>query len=161
MTEISTAIPTAFPQDFHRLWETRKLLVVELSWPPADTFKNGSRNRWVRARATKAYRAEAAWAGIHALRRSGADAPRWVRAQAVVYATIGVGRRWPDPTNLQTALEPAWDGFQDAGILQNDRGFRLWPIRPHGRAKVGRLVVFVGEIPTGPTAGDPSSPEIL
>lgn len=80
-----------------------------------------------KARATKASRANAKLCAIIALATAGAQPPRWTRAtgQALVYLPKGGRRR--DAENWNAGMKGVVDGFQDAGILTDDRDFHWLP----------------------------------
>jgi Holliday junction resolvase RusA-like endonuclease len=100
-------------------------LTITIPLPPKEV-RNNWRGHWAKkAAAVKQYRSQAAWA---AWREMGSIRwPKWKKASVKVTAYFPTARHL-DPTNLIDALKPAFDGLQDAGVIENDKN--LWPERP-------------------------------
>ncbi len=99
------------------------MLTISLPLPPA-AVKPNARVHWARkAKATKAYRAQACYAA----RLAAPVPPRWAKARMEARAYFKTAR-FPDPGNFMASLKAAEDGLQDAGIIRDDKG--LWPERP-------------------------------
>jgi crossover junction endodeoxyribonuclease RusA len=99
-------------------------LTITLPLPPKEV-RNNARVHWAKkAKAVKAYRFEAMFAAIQAI---AGNAPFWKKAKVHITAYFATARHL-DPTNLIDALKPAFDGLQDAGVIENDKN--LWPERP-------------------------------
>jgi Holliday junction resolvase RusA-like endonuclease len=99
-------------------------LTITIPLPPKEV-RNNWRGHWAKkAKAVKAYRFEAMFAAIQAI---AGNAPFWKKASVRVTAYFPTARHF-DPTNLIDALKPAFDGLQDAGVIENDKN--LWPERP-------------------------------
>jgi len=92
---------------------------IRLPWPPAALNPN-ARKKWERIAATTEYRM-IAWGLAHAKHRR-TPVPPPVHA-AVLFVVRDKRRR--DLDNCLSMLKPAWDGFVDAGLLQDDRAGML------------------------------------
>jgi Holliday junction resolvase RusA-like endonuclease len=101
-------------------------MLVKLSLPPAELWPNARPHRMAKARATKAYRHEAAIEAKRAMGRS--RPPRWTAAtiQAEFYFPT-VRRR--DPDNCLAALKAAFDGLRDAGVIADDNQLTHRPVK--------------------------------
>jgi len=99
-------------------------VTIELSVPTAKEAGQNARLHWVvRHKNTKLLREAAAWYARAALK--GQEPPRWKKATVQIHAFV---KRMIDPTNLIDRCKAYFDGFEDAGIVINDRD--LWPQRP-------------------------------
>jgi Holliday junction resolvase RusA-like endonuclease len=99
-------------------------LTITLPLPPKEV-RNNARVHWAKkAKAVKAYRFEAMFAALQAI---AGNAPFWKKANVRVTAYFPTARHL-DPDGLIGALKPAFDGLQDAGVIENDKN--LWPERP-------------------------------
>lgn len=100
-------------------------ITIKIPLPPKELGQN-SRTHWAKkARATKAYRRTVRWITNAAILPH--DPPRWKKARAEVkafYPTLNA----PDPINCLDRLKAAFDGIEDSGLIENDKG--LWPERP-------------------------------
>jgi hypothetical protein len=99
-------------------------LTITIPLPPKEV-RNNARVHWAKkAGAVKRYRFQSYFASLDAIpgRR-----PFWKKASVKVTAYFPTARHL-DPTNLIDALKPAFDGLQDAGVIENDK--ELWPERP-------------------------------
>ena len=102
-------------------------LTITLPLPPKEV-RNNWRGHWAqKAAAVKQYRSQAtraAWIAVYVEREK---KPMWQKATVQVTAYFPTARHM-DPTNIIDALKPAFDGLQDAGVIENDKN--LWPLRP-------------------------------
>lgn len=99
------------------------VLRVTLPLPPARLSANrtGS-SRVARAREVYAYRTDAGW------KFAGAGTVRVRLDSAAVRALFFYPtNRRRDPDNALSSLKPAWDGMQDAGIIENDSSLTHLP----------------------------------
>jgi Holliday junction resolvase RusA-like endonuclease len=100
-------------------------LTITIPLPPKEV-RNNWRGHWAKkAQAVRAYRMFTDINAIAAM--SGKDKPMWKKASVKVTAYFPTARHL-DPANLIDALKPAFDGLQDAGVIENDK--ELWPERP-------------------------------
>ena len=144
-----TGRPQGFPQDFRNLWTEAKILLLELGWPARPLWKNARVDWRVKAKHTAQIRNEAAWAATARLRELLELRPLWNRAACCILGAYR-GTRPPDRSNLVHALEGAFDGLQDAGVIRDDRGLVFPWVEWAGRAKAGRVWLYVSEISTDP-----------
>ena len=101
-------------------------LTVTLRLPDLALSPN-ARVHWAqKAAATRAYRTLAHVRGLEALGNVD-HLPRWKRAtaRAIFYVP---DRRRRDRDNLLASLKAAFDGFVDAGILEDDAGLTHLPV---------------------------------
>ncbi len=99
-------------------------LTITIPLPPKEV-RNNARVHWAKkARAVRAYRMQSKLASKQA---HGGKYPLWQKAKVHITAYFPTARHL-DPTNLIDALKPAFDGLQDAGVIENDK--ELWPERP-------------------------------
>jgi hypothetical protein len=99
-------------------------LTITIPLPPKEV-RNNWRGHWAKkAGAVKQYRLLARFRATTAM---GSTKPMWKKASVKVTAYFPTARHL-DPTNLIDALKPAFDGLQDAGVIENDK--ELWPERP-------------------------------
>ena len=99
-------------------------LTITIPLPPKDV-RNNARVHWAKkAAAVKQYRLLARFRATTAM---GLTKLGWKKAGVKVTAYFPTARHL-DPTNLIDALKPAFDGLQDAGVIENDK--ELWPERP-------------------------------
>jgi hypothetical protein len=99
-------------------------LTVTIPIPPM-ALRNNARVHWAKkSSAVKTYRFQT---HMLALKACGGKCPRWKKATVQVTAYFPTARHL-DPTNLIDALKSAFDGLQDAGVIEDDRD--LWPLRP-------------------------------
>ena len=75
---------------------------------------------FARAGAAKSYRRTAYWTAREAMR--GSVAPMWERAVSRVIWFLPKHGKCQDQDNAIRSLKAAFDGLQDAGVLDNDRG---------------------------------------
>lgn len=99
-------------------------LTITIPLPPKEV-RNNARVHWAKkAAAVKQYRF---FAKFRATTAMGLTKLGWKKASVKVTAYFPTARHL-DPTNLIDALKPAFDGLQDAGVIENDK--ELWPERP-------------------------------
>jgi len=99
-------------------------LTVTIPLPPM-ALRNNARVHWAKkSSAVKTYRFQT---HMLVLKACGGKCPRWKKATVQVTAYFPTARHL-DPTNLIDALKSAFDGLQDAGVIENDKD--LWPLRP-------------------------------
>jgi len=99
-------------------------LTITIPLPPKEV-RNNWRGHWAKkAAAVKQYRFHA---HMRALEAMGHREANWKKAKVHITAYFPTARHL-DPTNLIDALKPAFDGLQDAGVIENDKN--LWPERP-------------------------------
>jgi hypothetical protein len=99
-------------------------LTITIPLPPKEV-RNNWRGHWAKkARAVRYYRIQTQ---LYAMAGLGREKPMWKKASVKVTAYFPTARHL-DPTNLIDALKPAFDGLQDAGVIENDK--ELWPERP-------------------------------
>lgn len=99
-------------------------LTITIPLPPKEV-RNNARVHWARkAGAVKQYRFQAHMKALVAL---GKERVSWKKAKVHITAYFPTARHL-DPTNLIDALKPAFDGLEDAGVIENDKN--LWPERP-------------------------------
>jgi Holliday junction resolvase RusA-like endonuclease len=99
-------------------------LTLTIPLPP-PALRNNARVHWAKkSSAVKTYRFQT---HMMALKASGGKCPNWKKATVQVTAYFPTARHL-DPTNLIDALKSAFDGLQDAGVIENDKD--LWPLRP-------------------------------
>jgi len=100
-------------------------LTITIPLPPKEV-RNNWRGHWAKkAAAVKWYRKTT---NLHAVYQLAAvDRKFWKKAKVHITAYFPTARHL-DPTNLIDALKPAFDGLQDAGVIENDKN--LWPERP-------------------------------
>jgi Holliday junction resolvase RusA-like endonuclease len=99
-------------------------LTITIPLPPKEV-RNNARVHWARkAGAVKQYRFLTCFRAMTAM---GATKLAWKKAKVHITAYFPTARHL-DPTNLIDALKPAFDGLQDAGVIENDK--ELWPERP-------------------------------
>ena len=93
---------------------------VTLSLPfPGRGLSPNSRLHWrAKAAAVAQYRETCGWIAKEAVQTLHGPLQPPVRADVVFTLP---DRRRRDPDNLQASLKAAWDGLQDAGLLQDDR----------------------------------------
>jgi crossover junction endodeoxyribonuclease RusA len=103
-------------------------LTLTIPLPPSEV-RNNARVHWSKkARAVKTYRTETRLRAIRAIASNEmSDNLPWKKATAQVTAYFPTARHL-DPTNLIDALKSAFDGLQDAGVIEDDKD--LWPLRP-------------------------------
>ena len=97
---------------------------ITLPMPHRDLGKNRERNiHWSRkAKLIKEHRVDAqlsAWAVV-----KGRPKHKLLNAKPTFYLP---DKRKRDRVNLAGMLHPAWDGFQDAGLIEDDAGLILHP----------------------------------
>lgn len=101
-------------------------IAIYLSWPEACLSPN-ARAHWGRvAGAKKRMRAEAKLLVREVLGR--ARPPMWKEAWVAIDA-FPATRRKRDRDNLKASLKAAFDGLEDAGVVENDTGFDYKPVR--------------------------------
>jgi crossover junction endodeoxyribonuclease RusA len=103
-------------------------LTLTIPLPPPE-LRNNARVHWSKkARAVKTYRTETCLRAIRAISSNEmSDKLAWKKATVQVTAYFPTARHL-DPTNLIDALKSAFDGLQDAGVIEDDKD--LWPLRP-------------------------------
>jgi len=139
--EFSSRYPRTYPQLTNRRYR------VEIQYPPEAIRPNGRANRWARARAIASYRRDCGWSARETL---SSKPPPLIKAAAIsIY--VPATRRRMDTDNLIASLKAAFDGFQDAGLLADDRALDF-TIRYTDQVHKHRLVLYVTEISTPPTA---------
>jgi hypothetical protein len=99
---------------------TRRI-IVDMA-PPREVSPNWSGNRYVRARAVRAYREAAGWCA-----RRDACGELFDAERAVIHAVIcwPKGHKVLDVENARASLKAAVDGLQDALVFQNDKKVRI------------------------------------
>lgn len=99
-------------------------LTITIPLPPKEV-RNNARVHWARkAGAVKQYRFLTRFRAMTAM---GETKLAWKKAKVHITAYFPTARHL-DPTNLIDALKPAFDGLEDAGVIENDKN--LWPERP-------------------------------
>jgi Holliday junction resolvase RusA-like endonuclease len=99
-------------------------LTLTIPLPP-PALRNNARVHWSKkAQAVKSYRLLTQFRATTAM---GLNKLAWKKATVQVTAYFPTARHL-DPTNLIDALKSAFDGLQDAGVIENDKD--LWPLRP-------------------------------
>lgn len=94
---------------------------------PDKVLSPNSRAHWARrARATKEARTTAYLLATKELREKSVKPPKWETAE------LHVTFYWPtahrrDADNAWRRMKPVMDGLEDAGIIQDDAGFILYP----------------------------------
>lgn len=99
-------------------------LELVLPVPPSELNPN-SRAHWaVHAAKVKAYRRAVALVALESIR--GQPAPLWTQAVADVtlYCRTPQGAKLRDRDNFLASLKAAFDGLQDAKVVENDRAIR-------------------------------------
>ncbi len=101
---------------------SRHKITVRLDWPPRELSPN-ARSHWARRqRWVRTYRGEAKVAALTAMGTQRFTLRPPVAAMVVFHPPDGRSR---DQDNLLAMLKPAWDGFQDAGIIEDDSADKL------------------------------------
>jgi crossover junction endodeoxyribonuclease RusA len=98
-------------------------ITITVSLPSPKVSQNARCHWRVKAEATKEQRSEAMNACVELL----FGRKQWRRATVKIRAFFKT-KRHPDPMNFIGSLKAAFDGIQDAGIIQDDS--QLWPLRP-------------------------------
>jgi Holliday junction resolvase RusA-like endonuclease len=99
-------------------------LTITIPLPPKEVRNNWRGHRAKKATEVKKYRFLTCFRALAAM---GQTKLSWKKASVKVTAYFPTARHL-DPTNLIDALKPAFDGLQDAGVIENDKN--LWPERP-------------------------------
>ena len=99
-------------------------LTITIPLPPKEVRNNWRGHRMQKARAVKQYRTQT---HLLSLAQMGMAKHNWKKASVHITAYFPTARHM-DPTNLIDALKPAFDGLEDAGVIENDKN--LWPERP-------------------------------
>jgi Holliday junction resolvase RusA-like endonuclease len=96
-------------------------IIVDMA-PPREVSPNWSGNRYVKARAVKAYREAAGWCA----RRDG-EGVSFDPSLTVIHARIcwPKGHKVLDVENARASLKAAVDGLQDAKLFHNDKKVRI------------------------------------
>lgn len=120
---------------------------VTLPLPPRVLHPNytvGSKGgRMAKSTATKKYRSAA---GLMMSAQWAGPGPKWKAAsvQCVFYFPT---KRRRDRDGMLSSMKAAFDGFADAGLVENDADFTYLPVRAmHDKAKP-RVEVTVQEVP--------------
>jgi crossover junction endodeoxyribonuclease RusA len=93
---------------------------------PDKRLSPNARVHWAaKGRLTRLSRSGAELVAKSALK--GAPPPKWAKCRANVTAYFRT-KAHPDPDNLIARMKSVFDGFEDAGIVADDKG--LWPERP-------------------------------
>lgn len=131
---------------------TAKTLVIVLPMPdPCLTINWRRRMTWRRqANETKRQRDDAMWTAYAAM----ADHPETLRAVVFptgkVRADVQVFRRphqrVPDEGAQWEMLKPAWDGFQDAGVVSDDKQIVHGSMRWYRGDANPRVVITLTEV---------------
>ena len=98
---------------------------ITVPLPPQEVKANARPHRMAKVRMTAKYRA-LAWAC--ALEATEGAKPRMERAIERSLFVHKDARGISDPDNLLYSLKAVWDGFQDAGVLADDRHLTHEPI---------------------------------
>ena len=95
-------------------------IAVTLELPPHELHQNARIHWRTRAKAVDAYR-RICWAALNIeLRKQGKSVcNRWPHCRADV-TFVFHDRRRRDVTNYLAAMKSAWDGFEDAGLVEDD-----------------------------------------
>ncbi len=103
-------------------------LTITIPLPPKEV-RNNARVHWAKkAAAVKVCRTETRLIAVRAIASNEmSDNLPWKKASVKVTAYFPTARHL-DPSNLIDSLKPAFDGLQDAGVIENDK--ELWPERP-------------------------------
>ena len=106
-------------------------LIVTLSLPHKALSPNSTAHWKTKAAKRKAYRLESGWAGkiaYHATcSRLWAEDPRPMERAKVTPFFYWPDKRKRDEDNASASLKAAFDGLQDAGIIQDDSGLSPQP----------------------------------
>ena len=116
---------------------------ITLPIPPRCLSMNG-RSHWrVKAKATKAARANAHAIALEAC----SHRPLWAMA-TIQYTFVFTERRERDDDNFITRMKPCRDGIADAGIVINDHVFTTLPtvLRVDRTAARPHVIVTVSKI---------------
>lgn len=98
---------------------------VTLPIPPKPLHPNARPHYMTKARAAKAYRAEAQWEAFQECGDSVGPGLKSARVQITWYSKT---KRRPDADNALASLKSAFDGFTDAGVWEDDRDTDYAPI---------------------------------
>lgn len=116
---------------------------IKLALPPPPLYPNyRSLVPWPKAKATKNYRADAA---VMARIAMGPGRPLWNRAWARICFYHPSTRHYRDPDSMASSLKAVWDGFQDCGLLNNDRRLAILPIEQDVDADRPRVEIEICE----------------
>lgn len=102
-------------------------LTITLPLPPKEVSQNARCHWRKKGPITKKQRIDALLCAVYVVNRSVLVSPRWKKASVKIRAHFPT-KRHPDPMNFIGSLKASFDGLEDAGIIENDRG--LWPERP-------------------------------
>lgn len=125
-------------------------LTVIVPLPPARLSANGSAHWAKKAKSKSKYRMDCRLAAIDVINRTLPKPPRWERASVAItfYRRRSNATCVIDQDNAVTWLKACWDGFQDAGIVANDRGLTFEPVRFELDKQNPRVEITVTESPT-------------
>lgn len=103
-------------------------LTITIPLPPKDVRNNARVHYMVKAQAVKVCRTSTRLIALRAITSNEiSDKLPWNKAKVHITAYFPTARHL-DPANLIDALKPAFDGLEDAGVIENDKN--LWPERP-------------------------------
>lgn len=122
----------------------QRTVTLELPWPSRPLWPNARVNKYEKAAATWEYRVEGKFAALRGMGRER------FRLRPPVNATVTFlmpDRRKRDLDNMLGALKGAWDGMQDAGLLEDDSAEKLphIDIRAEYAGKPGGVRVVLTE----------------
>lgn len=104
-----------------------------VSFPDPMLFPNRPGHWSKKSKLASVQKSEAALVALSELNRLGVDAPRWQEADVYITA-FKRSRRTIDRDNFMNAMKRAWDGFEKAGVIENDSGFHYhsvqWEVDP-------------------------------
>lgn len=100
-------------------------VVVELDLPPRELAPNARPHFMAKSKATRKYRGACY---LLALAASHGRRPKWKGATVKATFHFPDAGRQRDKDNLLASMKAAWDGFADAGLVDNDRNFTYLPV---------------------------------
>lgn len=113
-----------------------------VSFPDPLLFPNRTAHWSKKAKLARIQKSEAALVAICEMNQNGASPPRWKEADVYITA-YRRSRRTIDRDNFMNAMKRAWDGFEQAGIIENDAGFHYHPVVWEVDAKKPRVEILI------------------
>lgn len=102
---------------------------IELPPPGRKLSPNGRPSRWRKSEAVRQYRGNAHIVCVDQMNRMGwRKPPKWERATVEVVYIVKTNRR-RDRDNQLASLKPAFDGIADSGLVANDSGLTVLPVK--------------------------------
>ena len=118
-------------------------MTLTLTLPSKALTPNARCHYMAKAKATKAYRTQAA---LVALAAKPADHTPWKYATAAAVFYVK-DRRRRDADNALASIKALFDGLRDAGIIEDDSGLTHAPLRFEVDAKNPRVEITLTERP--------------